>query len=183
MRLVNDGIPNNVQSGHLQVQYTLGHGIVAIKNIFINHMQWWQLIHATFFHARKLQIESIDGPYVDGVSVTYGSTPRKHIWTYTSGYLTCPCNTDSTYTSPSYVGNDYYCESLITIAISDPLWNGQQCDGAEAPCCTHPNMPWFNKTLNETTTEDIEVRMCGDQPTSNEDTPLQVIELYVQWAP
>ena len=31
MRLVNDGIPNNVQSVHLQVQYTLGHGIVAIK--------------------------------------------------------------------------------------------------------------------------------------------------------
>ena len=31
-------------------------------------------------------IESIDGPYVDGASITYGSTPRKHIWTYTSGY-------------------------------------------------------------------------------------------------
>ena len=137
------------------------------------------------------QIESIDGPYVDGASITYGSIPRKHIWTYTNGYnlhttykqWTCPCNTDSTNTSPSYVENDYYCETsnnIIAITISDPLWDGQQCDGAEAPCCTHPNMPWFNKTLNVTTTEDIEVRVCGDQPTSNEDTPLQVIELYVQ---
>ena len=164
-------------------------------------------------------IKSIDSPYVDGASITYGSTPRKHIWTYASGYnlhttykeWTCPCNTDSTNTSPSYVENDYlhttykewtypcntdstntspsyvendyYCETsdnIIAITISDPLWDGQQCDGAEAPCCTHPNMPWFNKTLNVTTTEDIEVRVCGDQPTSNEDTPLQVIELYVR---
>ena len=133
----------------------------------------------------------IDGPYVDGASITYGSSPRKHIWTYASGYYlrttikqwTCPCNTDSTNTSPSYVENDYYCETsdnIIAIAISDPLWDGQQCDGAEAPCCTHPNMPWFIKTLSKTTTEDIEVRVCGDQPTSNEDTPLQVIELYVR---
>ena len=38
---------------------------------------------------------------------------------------------------------------------NDPLWDGQQCPSEEAPCCTHPNMPWFNKTLNETTTEDI----------------------------
>ena len=139
-------------------------------------------------------IGSIDGPYVDGASITYGRTPRKHIWTYASGYdphttskqWTCPCNTDSTNTSPSYVGNDYYCETGLNspccsdnIAISDPLWDGQQCDGAEAPCCTHSNLPWFNKTLNEITIEDIEVRVCGDQPTSNEDTPLQVIELYV----
>ena len=40
-------------------------------------------------------------------------------------------------------------------------------------------MPWFNKTLSETTTEDIEVRMCQDQGTSNEDTLLQVIKLYI----
>ena len=141
-------------------------------------------------NAFNKHIKSIDSPYVDGASITYGSTPRKHIWTYVNGFnlhttykqWTCPCNTDSTNTSPSYVENDYYCETsdnIIAIAISDPLWDGQQCDGVEAPCCTHPNLPWFNKTLNGTTNEDIEVRVCGDQPTSNEDTPLQVIELYV----
>ena len=31
---------------------------------------------------------------------------------------------------------------------NDILWDGQQCPGVEAPCCTHPNMPWFNKTLS-----------------------------------
>ena len=51
--------------------------------------------------------------------------------------------------------------------------------GGEAPCCTHPNMPWFIKTLNETTTEDIELRLCKDH-ISPGDTPLELIELFVQ---
>ena len=42
-------------------------------------------------------------------------------------------------------------------------------------------MPWFSKTLNETTTEDIEVRVCGNQIIDDEDTLLQVIELFVYW--
>ena len=29
--------------------------------------------------------QSINDPYVDGVSITYG-TPRKHIWTYAIGF-------------------------------------------------------------------------------------------------
>ena len=61
---------------------------------------------------------------------------------------------------------------------NDPLWDGQQCPGAEAPCCTHPNMPWFNKTLSETTTEDIELRVCAESHVANEDTPLQLFELF-----
>ena len=61
---------------------------------------------------------------------------------------------------PLYVGTDYYCEagaedsntvSLTAIYIKDPLWDGQQCGGGEAPCHTHPNMPWFIKTLGEAT--------------------------------
>ena len=110
-------------------------------------------------------IGSIDGPYVDGASITYGSAPRKHIWTYACGFdpnnptYACPCNTIATNIPPSYVGNDYYCENGSD--TNDPLWDGQQCDSVEAPCCTHPSMPWFNKTLNGTTTEDIELRVCA----------------------
>ena len=129
--------------------------------------------------------------YVDGVTITYGNSPRKHIWTYANGAsLTaslCPCNTGATNAVPSFVGDDYYCETgfngnglSFTFFPNDTLWDGQQCVSAEAPCCTHPNMPWFNKTLSETTTEDIEVRVCQDQGTCDEDTLLQVIELFVQ---
>ena len=40
-------------------------------------------------------------------------------------------------------------------------------------------MPWFIKTLNENTNENIELRICKDQGYSDEDTPLDIIELYL----
>ena len=136
--------------------------------------------------------KNIDDVYVDGVSITYGSAPRKHIWTYADGHdlgthpSACPCNSGSTAQVPLYISS-YYCETgrnlpsgfNFELYSNDTLWDGQQCVGPEAPCCTHPNMPWFLKTLSETTTDDIEVRVCGDEGTVNEDTLLQVIELFV----
>ena len=147
----------------------------------------------SYVHASQ---NTTDGYFLDGASITYGSTPRKHIWAYANGlYLNgitaynCPCNSNGLKNYvPPFVGNDYYCEtgnnnvdlfSHSTLYPNDPLWDGQQCVGAEAPCCTHPNMPWFIKTLNETTTEDIEVRICGSHNTNEEDTPLELIELFV----
>ena len=40
-------------------------------------------------------------------------------------------------------------------------------------------MPWFIKTLNETTTEDIELRMMGSEGTNNEDILIDILELYI----
>ena len=140
------------------------------------------------------QYTSVDSNYVDGASITYGSNPRKHVWTYAvgtrsyTGYMfDCPCNKGSSYQAPSFIGSDYYCESGTHIIFqgvifyNDPLWDGQQCTSLEGPCCTHPNMPWFIKTLNETTTENIELRLCGDDsPTADEDVPIDLIELYIR---
>ena len=70
--------------------------------------------------------------------------------------------------------------TLLFIPMIHALWDGQQCAGEEAPCCTHPNMPWFNKALSETTTEDIELRVCGNFGVANENTLLEVIELFVR---
>ena len=146
---------------------------------------------------------TIDTVYVDGVSITYGSSPRKHIWTYAIGVnlvyqkpgvsgrtkYNCPCNNGAMFGTPPYVGSDYYCETgnngytccdFTANYPNDPLWDGQQCPGEEAPCCTHPNMPWFNKTLSETTTEDIELRVCAAEDPADEDAPLEVIELFVR---
>ena len=64
---------------------------------------------------------SIDGRYVDGVSLTYGS-PRQHIWTfanvldeYQHNYDSkCPCtdvNKRYNINIPSFIGNDYFCET------------------------------------------------------------------------
>ena len=135
---------------------------------------------------------TIDDQYVDGASITYGNHPRNHIWTYANGHLgavsignRCPCTTGFTGQLPSYIENDYYCESAIisTVELSpnDPLWDGQECTGMEGPCCTNSNQPWFNKFLNVTTNKDIELRVCGNEsPTGDEDTPLQVIELFIR---
>ena len=144
--------------------------------------------------AFNTEISNIDSYYVDGVSITYGSNPRQHIWTYIGGWaetqlgsLGCPCNNGSAASPPPFVGNDYYCESAVEYQafssiryVNDPLWDGQNCNGPESTCCTNPNMPWFLKTLNETTTDNIELRVCGDEGLSNEDTPLDIIEIYVK---
>ena len=47
------------------------------------------------------------------------------------------------------------------------------------PAVLTPNMPWFNKTLSETTTEDIELRACGIVDIAYQDTLLEEIELLV----
>ena len=92
---------------------------------------------------------------------------------------------NSTTVPPPYVGTDYYCESgtyrccYTTYFYNDSLWDGQQCDYAETSCCTHPNMPWFIKTLNETTIEDIELRLCKNKSYIG-DTPLELFEVFVQ---
>ena len=121
---------------------------------------------------------TVGNVFLDGVSIMYGNSPLKHRWAYASGInlkgfpaSICPCNSNVDTQVPSFLGSDYYCVTgnnvelsftLNTLYTNDPLWYGQQCVGTEAPCCTYPNMPWFIKTLNETTSEDIELRLCAD---------------------
>ena len=129
----------------------------------------------------------IESRYVNGVSITYDSSPCKHIWTYVGGYnesdtnyddYNCPCINDKT-VAPPFVNDNYYCESAPGIIdTSDILWDGQQCNGDESPCCTAPNMPWFTTTLNYTTTSDIEVRACTYH--GNGHTPVDIIQLYIK---
>jgi hypothetical protein len=40
--------------------------------------------------------------------------------------------------------------------------------------------PWFTKNLSTATTDDIELRICTSAITSAEDTPIELIELYIQ---
>ena len=137
----------------------------------------------------------IDGQYVDGVSLTYGRSPRKHIWTFAaaldevrSSHFVCPCTRpDLTYTGrvPPFIGQDYFCETgsrnryQYIFYSEDPLWDGQGC-GAQSTCCSFNNPPWFCKELPQSTRDDIELRLCANYPTSNEDIPLEVVEIYVQ---
>ena len=60
----------------------------------------------------------------------------------------------------------------------DPLWDGEGCGGGEGPCCNAPGVPWFHKVLNSTTTDYIELRVCGDY--FDEDSPVTLYEIYVK---
>ena len=140
--------------------------------------------------------ESIDGPYVDGVSLTHGSVgSRQHIWTFASAlgetdnynqrYL-CNCSNDISWPySTDFVGNDYFCDSgnhantskPYTFYSNDPLWDSHGC-GPSSACCQFNNPPWFCKTLPQFTTDDLEVRICHSG--GKEDTPIQLLELYIQ---
>ena len=143
----------------------------------------------------RSSFQSIDSHYVDGVSLTHGHLPRQHIWTFAASAgethsntaFLCPCtrpgSTDNV-TIPSYVGNDYFCETAergtyrFIFYPDDPLWNGQGC-GGNSTCCSFNNPPWFCKRLPQPTTDDIELRLCADEGTGNEDTPLEIVEIYI----
>ena len=82
----------------------------------------------------------------------------------------CPCDTQyaTQFSSPKFIGNDYYCESEnpvpnkwsdSTFFPNDPLWDGKQCSVQEAPCCKSTSMPWFTKFLNEESSSPMEIRL------------------------
>ena len=108
---------------------------------------------------------------------------------YKDGRYQCPCSVGSKQL-PSvqpFIGNDYFCESgspekynVNTLYFSDPLWDGKQCGSVEQECCQASGLPWFHKVLNSTTTDYIELRVCGDEGTSNEDVPVNYYEIYVK---
>ena len=140
--------------------------------------------------------QTFNGPYVDGLSLTHGS-PRTHIWTFASGLfsgtsgnshsnLRCPCDPGNTNGSPPFVGNDYFCESVATVDNwsgpfrffpNNALWDGQDLLN---PCFGLNNPPWFNKTLPEPTTEDIEFRMCFTDALSASNIGVNLLEVYVK---
>ena len=143
------------------------------------------------FHGQNA---NIDLTYLDGISLTYGSGPRKHIWSLAAGVASgrslihdCPCNVGAPDTVPYFVGNDYYCESgnptpfLRQVFFPDDvLWDRKSCTLKEVPCCKDPWLPYFRKELTELTTDPIELRLCHNQPGSDESTPIESYEFFVR---
>ena len=148
------------------------------------------------FHSQNSPIDSY---YLSGVSLTHGPPgARQHIWSFAAGFGEhniydngCPCAnlSHSLAYVPSFVRNDFFCESGNPVAYSasglypnDPLWDGQGC--ASPPCCelSYPpgvTAPWFCKQLPQTTTDDIEARICRIYA-HPADTPVELVELYIR---
>ena len=137
-------------------------------------------------------VATLNNAYVDGVSVTHG-TPRNHIWTFVAGLKegsptsthVCPCDATSNIRIPSFVGEDYFCESgnteawIHTFYPNDILWDGEDCL-PRSTCCSRRNPPYFVKQLPTSTTDDVEARICLDEVSSNENIAVELVELYVQ---
>ena len=149
---------------------------------------------------------SIESYYVDGVSLTHGPPgARQHIWSFAAAFkestyscCVCPCANRNTQTAPvpSFVGNDFFCESgnkatewsnHEVLYTSDPLWDGQGC--GSPPCCelSYPpgvTAPWFCKQLPQTAMDDIEARIkliCNEpEHGQGDDTQVQLVELYIR---
>ena len=169
--------------------YQYGYPVAFFRDINTNHL-------GTKYESYLPQI------YTDGVTITYDN-PRKHIWTYTSGQYEqdigaagCPCNNGFYYSgwSSPFIGSDYYCESgrgnpydpssgFDVLYSGDKLWDGQHCPGIESTCCSSSNMPWFYKSLGESTSSDIELNICGYLDTVSgftKSVAIDYLELYVK---
>ena len=153
------------------------------------------------FEPSILRNPGLEGPYLDGVSLTHGAAgSRQHIWSFPSAlyetdpnYRTlwnCPCtntNINWPHQVPSFIGNNYFCDTASTgpgfvhtiVYSNDPLWDGQGCGPSNA-CCQFNNPPWFCTILPQPTNDDIELRICANNPRGDdEDTLVNLIDIYV----
>ena len=88
---------------------------------------------------------------------------------------------------PAFVGDNYYCESANPgrqfinkqIFPNHKLWDGLQCEH-EGICYTTKSPSWFSVELSNPTSDNIKVPICGSESTANEDTPIELLELYIQ---
>ena len=98
----------------------------------------------------------------------------------------CPCAVFPGKAPPSYVGDNYYCESgaansydLNAYYLSDPLWDGAGCS-TNNTCCFNTNQPWFYHRLSGITQDDIEVRICRNNYFFRDGILVDILEFYIQ---
>ena len=156
--------------------------------------QGYQYTDSYAFYSYHTGQTTLDGHYVDGLSVTHGN-PRNHIWTFAAGSSKnntgysgrCPClppplRADTS--APPFVGSHFFCESGYTGELTgqwyleDPLWDGEGCVQGST-CCDGANRPWFYRDLGTTVTDGVEVRMCLKKFGRNDNVAVQELEVYV----
>ena len=121
----------------------------------------------------------------------------KHIWTFAiaineddqSPINKCACTNTaiSSMTSlpPPYVRDDYFCDTAALTGSAtgvfyndDPLWDGAGC-GPQSTCCSFNSPPWFYRQLPQTTTDDIEMRVCRSCSRVFKDIAIERAEFYI----
>jgi len=135
---------------------------------------------------------TIDSQYTEGLLITYNNR-HQHIWTYATSlhddevyHINCQCAFGGGVASPPLVGTNYYCESgtidtwgKLFYYFSDPLWDGSNCYRS-TNCWTNPTLPWFYWEFSQSTTGDIEARICHRYSFTHGSTLIDQLELYIQ---
>lgn len=188
----------NINGGGCSSAFLNVHGVQysQVCGKIIGYQQKSPDAFAFYDSLRKVnRAPTIDGTYVDGISLTHGQNPRKNIWTFAAALheasycptCVCPCtNTQHQVTAsvPPYIGNDYFCDTASSQHFArrfypdDPLWDGEGC-GPHNTCCSLNSPPWFMKQLAESTNDNVEIRLCADQNRWDEDIVFETLELYV----
>ena len=128
------------------------------------------------FYIRKEP--TLNQVYVDGLGIMFGDSPnRKHIWTYAFATLLGIADRNRCYIcdndKESYVGIHYTCVtehcSSFSSCSHDTPWHGLPCVGNET----------FYRQLSESTTDNIEMRVCRDQGRRDEDILFSFVEIFV----
>ena len=115
------------------------------------------------FTGNERSSTTINDDYVDGISLTYITSNKTHIWTFIADGVgsnqNCPRQV------PQYVGSDYTC-----------LNPESSCTSSTSSCYS----PFF-RMLQQPVTQDIELRLCRDQHRvdENEGIFLGNLEIYV----
>ena len=141
--------------------------------------------------------QTLNGYYVDGVSLTHGSTPHiKHIWTFavandevvSYSSRSCECINPANHNipnPPTSIGNDYFCATgshqLVqrnAFYVNLQLWDGKGY-GHVNTCCAMNHPPWFVKDLYQPAIDEIEMRVCRDEDQADEDVAIESYEIYV----
>ena len=166
-------------------------------------MKAYQWGVTTGFYGYNRGYSTVNDSYFSGVAVLHGS-PQQHIWSFVAGSVEnytsydvtlCPCESYDI-SIPSFVGDDYFCESgyiypgffnsneIFSFHSEDPLWDGDGCHSSST-CCTFNNPPYFTKYLDNPTTDDIELRLCCHYSTYlyslyRENVAVELVEIYVK---
>ena len=175
------------------------HSLGVTLHPFHMQLKWGVLINTPILTVWGLTVgfygyyrgySTINDSYFSGVAVLHGS-PQQHIWSFIAGAVEndtsshvkdlCPCDTSYDIPIPSYVGDDYFCETynIFSFHSEDPLWDGDGCHSSST-CCTFNNPPYFTKYLDNPTTDDIEFRLCCHQPSFWENIVVELVEIYVK---
>jgi hypothetical protein len=112
---------------------------------------------------------SIDGAYVDGVSITHGAAgARQHVWSLAGGLYPSmaeyACPADGGDAPPAFVGAAYGC---VRQSPSAGSWNGISTGT-------------FTHTASGPTTSAVDIRIMLDQGSSDEDAGVDSVLLYVR---